>query len=469
MSKVRLLSGSWLNPILVKEVRQGIKSKGFSFAFVLLQALMVTSLAIYLLSNSVRSSRSFAQGFFWFCVAVPLLIVMPIRAFSTIHDERKAKTLELVFLSRLTSWKIVFGKWLALMLQAALMVVATLPYLFFRYYVGSINVSDDFLMLLIIFGISAMLMAVGITFSPLQSRFLRGIILFGGVWGLFILPLSLIGAAASGSMSFSVLISDYESTVITALVWVFIVYFLLEFAASFIAPITENHAMRKRLIALVAFAVFGIIAAVLKEPAYIALSLFAFVPVWADSLCDQPVYLAGVYQKNGNRAAPFRFIGRFFYAGWPSGILYSWVTFLALLGILVGTEAFDNVDDSLLLLLGLFSTVIIPLPILLLIKPLREKLRPGYLGLQIFFGVVLTIVVFLKESRTIEDVGAWNWVPLVGLLFSLDGDGSDNNGYVLHMMVVSIIALVILLAFSVEPWKRIGALEKLAKASSSEQ
>jgi len=46
-----------------------------------------------------------------------LLFLMPLHGFSALHAEIKSATLELVFLTHFSAWRIAAGKWTALMVQ----------------------------------------------------------------------------------------------------------------------------------------------------------------------------------------------------------------------------------------------------------------------------------------------------------------------------------------------------------------
>ena len=84
----------FISPIVVKEIRQGLKSRFFSSTYLILQGLMVFSILLYLTTLSLSSNVSTINGFFWLFLGIPLVLVMPIRAFNAIHEENKNKTLE---------------------------------------------------------------------------------------------------------------------------------------------------------------------------------------------------------------------------------------------------------------------------------------------------------------------------------------------------------------------------------------
>lgn len=68
--------------------------------------------------NSSSSSYSF-----WFVSAVLLVGVMPLRGFAALTDEIEDNTLDLLIVTRLSSRRIAFGKWSALVVQTLLLCV----------------------------------------------------------------------------------------------------------------------------------------------------------------------------------------------------------------------------------------------------------------------------------------------------------------------------------------------------------
>ncbi|MDP9179980.1 MAG: ABC transporter permease, partial [Gemmatimonadota bacterium] len=132
-----------LGPVLIKELRQGLRSGMFVLPFTILPALLAL-VAVWALSiDNVSEARSGVTVCFWSALLVPLLIITPLRALSTIRSEREAQTLDLLQLTPLTAWRIVFAKWSSLMAQALLWVAALLPFFVLRYFFGGMNLVEE--------------------------------------------------------------------------------------------------------------------------------------------------------------------------------------------------------------------------------------------------------------------------------------------------------------------------------------
>ena len=131
----------------------------------------------------------FLNWLFWFMISVPLLFVMPMLGFGALHAEMKARTLELVFLTRLSAWRIVAGKWAALMAETLLLVCSILPYVMLRYFLGGVDILEDLQGLFFLVVASAILTAATLAMSPYESKLLRA---------LFILALTFFFQSLTG-------------------------------------------------------------------------------------------------------------------------------------------------------------------------------------------------------------------------------------------------------------------------------
>ena len=181
---------SRLSPVLVKELRQGMRTNLFVIAFILLQTFMV----LCLLAGIADPGSSDVDGFFWFFIITTLLIVQPLRGFSALSSEYQMNTRDLIQLTRLDGWRITLGKWTALNAQGFLFIAGVLPYLVIRYYLGNINFVNDLVSLGLIGLGSGLTTAITIGCSVFKNIILRGAILVGMFFAT---------SAVSGVMSFS--------------------------------------------------------------------------------------------------------------------------------------------------------------------------------------------------------------------------------------------------------------------------
>ncbi len=147
----------WLSPVLVKELRQGLRSRAFLVTFVLLHLVMGVYLLLAALSFELHSFASqdgrthFSDFtpfdvFFWIILAVPLLIVLPMRGSRVLSEEFSGAKMDMIYLTHLGTAGVVLGKWVAVNAMIVLFVIAVLPYLLARYFLG-LDIVSDFRML----------------------------------------------------------------------------------------------------------------------------------------------------------------------------------------------------------------------------------------------------------------------------------------------------------------------------------
>ena len=137
--------GEWLNPILVKECRQAVKSRQFSltFAGVLLCCWVWSIWGVASLGPSARFGAG-GEGLKMFAgyfviLAFPLLVVVPHGAFRSLSDERDDRTFELLAITTLSPRQIIAGKLGAAMIQMLIYLSAASPCLTFTYLLRGID------------------------------------------------------------------------------------------------------------------------------------------------------------------------------------------------------------------------------------------------------------------------------------------------------------------------------------------
>ena len=114
-------AGEWLNPILVKEVRQALKSRQFviTFALVLLYSWGVSVVGLALVGPQAAYGANGPTMFAWYYagLAFCLLIVVPYGAFRSLAVEQEERTYELLTITALRPRQIVSGKLASALVQ----------------------------------------------------------------------------------------------------------------------------------------------------------------------------------------------------------------------------------------------------------------------------------------------------------------------------------------------------------------
>ena len=445
-------------PVLVKEIRQGLKTRSFAFTLVGQQALMVITILFYLLGVRAGNDISFANGLFWFCLYVPLLAVMPARGFHGIHEERNSQTLELLFLTRLSAWQIVAGKWVALFVQALLIVVATLPYMIIRYFLGGIDISTDLAITGWLTLGSATLTALAIGLSAVESKAIRVLIIIAAVLSVFpLISFTMMtfvmrphfgGAPSSGGMQAAVVLGIIGLCLLVGA-------YALCFGASLIAPQAENHALPKRLLGLLGIAAVTILAAVSGNEEFMLFIFPLVIFTGADALTETPPRVWSVYARRDGSRWPLPPFLRPFLPGWPSGILYLFIVTLLSGGLL--QAVFPDIDNPVPLMLALAMGLLYPLPAILLLGSRIKRLAPAYVLFQLVHVILSALMMTAIETRAISDATAAGLFPAATFMVIM-ADKSNWETALVLLFLLMCIGLVVLLLKAITAWSSVHKL-----------
>jgi hypothetical protein len=161
--------GDRLNPILVKETRQALKSQQFSITFVLLLACgwAWSLLGIALSGPDIYYSSEGVSIFFGYFLILflPLSIVVPYGAFRSILSEHDENTFELLSITTLKPRQMIAGKLGSSTLQAVVYLSALAPCMVFSYLLGGISLASILTVLIVTFltsiGLSLLALLMG--------------------------------------------------------------------------------------------------------------------------------------------------------------------------------------------------------------------------------------------------------------------------------------------------------------------
>ena len=345
----RLDFPAWMPPMLVKELRQGLRQRGFVGGLIAAQVVLV----IMFLSGFATdvgngsSSRNMIDGFFWSTMFATLLLLAPLRALTALSAEIEGRTMDLLLLTRLDSWRIVWGKWVSLMAQSILLAVALLPYAVVRYFFGAVEILQDLAIIAFMLAACGVFTAAGLWASGM-NRVVRLLIVIGMVLAAFSIFGVVAGRHFFGGFGVSTS-SSGPGAVWLGIAWMawttaaVTVYFLM-MAVRWFAPLAENHAIGPRLMPLILAAPLPLLAWVnggrdMDEvvPAwFVACGVIALI----EFACAREVLAIHLRGRLG-RGGLWRVFGSALLPGWPSAALW-----LALL--LAATGAVWGVVDMLL-------------------------------------------------------------------------------------------------------------------------
>jgi hypothetical protein len=450
----------WFSPMIVKELRQGTRTRMFSFAFILLQAALILVLLTSLASD--RSSSTGASIGFWFCVVITFFVVMPLRGFGAIANEAKMQTLEMVVLTRLSASKIIFGKWAALFSQTLLVASALLPFVVIRYFLGGIDLANEALWLLILVIISGTLTAITVGLSAQPSFLLRGAIAVAIMIG----GLSFAGGGVSDLMRHGgSMVSDpdfwkfFAAFVTTA---IFASYYVLAMGASHFAPISENHATRKRLSTLVYMAVMGVLYW-FDVPGELVLGISGVILtiVVIDSLTERPAPVASIYIPFVKRGTLGRLFGKVFYPGWQSGLLFSGIVVGVFVALFI--EEVGSLDeDELAGITSAMGMIIFPAAITQLFFQRHGNPFGLYIMIALLALALVGLVAGIDDSQESSILWFFAMIPTACMFIAGNNYRYDSDGTILVVSsVVTLVWLLILLVKAIGIFRQIHRLENV--------
>jgi ABC-type transport system involved in multi-copper enzyme maturation permease subunit len=340
-----------LSPILVKELRQGVRSHVFTGSFLLQQVLIALVAALAVLGDAAASDTA---PFFWMLVVVPLLIVLPLSAGAAISGEKALGTLEPMLLTPLSARRIAVGKWASSAAQSALLVAAILPFLFLRYFMGRVDLTMELVFLLALLLCSGLLSALTVALSPSALSPLFRWILSGFVG----LALSISFLGVFGEMRLGLAGSFGVAPYLAfGAIGLALLLAALEAAALQIAPRALSRPLGLRLLTLAVLATLagvgpepeGVQAVALGWGMVVALSAVVY------SLCEPPAPIPSLYvpYRSGLR----RLLGLVFAPGWPGGVGF---TLLVIAGAVAFVPWSPGATGSAVAAFGLLGSLLLP-------------------------------------------------------------------------------------------------------------
>ncbi|XXF77207.1 ABC transporter permease [Myxococcaceae bacterium GXIMD 01537] len=246
--------GERINPLVVKEVRQGLRTRVFWVCF----TLMLAACLLLSLWASVRALDGVltanGQEFFfayYVCLGVVHFFVIPYTAYRSLAREREDETWVLLVLTGMGPRRILRGKVASFLVQAALYASAAGPFLLFSYYLNGIDLPSILLVLVLGAAWLAFLTVLSVCAATLaDGRMVRALVHFLvlGVLGTAVFQ-GLLGAYALSEEGERLMRDrDVFYPVLASALWLMLGYgwLLFEAAASRLALMTEDYSRGPR-------------------------------------------------------------------------------------------------------------------------------------------------------------------------------------------------------------------------------
>ena len=340
---VRSRLDDWLNPIVVKELRQAVQGKFVAAALLLLLIVQLAALGIYIVSSGDFAGRYDAgRNAFMFLLAILMaicLIFVPAYTAIRLAFERDTNV-DLLFVTTIKPSAIVWGKLFAALTITVLIFSACMPFMVFTYWLRGIDLPSIFVLLMASFLVVAVAVQLATFVACLPSGRVLKILL-----SLLALILFLQAFIATLTWSYYSLSTGIGSRLGSWTFWgpasaviliaAAVLGLLFSLSVAMIKPVSANRALPVRLFVTGMWFVSGIASAVI---AYVqrdntALSVWSVLSV----LVFAGAFFVAVSEREQlgprvSRAIPWsalRLPAFFLFSGGASGV--AWAALMSLL------------------------------------------------------------------------------------------------------------------------------------------
>lgn len=435
-----------VNPIIVKEVRQGLRTRVFWIFFSLMLIACLFISLVFFAENDGLGERSGQPAFiaYFVCLALVQFFVIPYTAYRSMAREAEDETWVLLTLTGIGPRRILAGKLGSSVLQGSLYASAATPFLLFSYFLNGIDLPTIIVGVCVSIAYQVFLVAVSVSLATLaESRIVRALLHFV-LLGVLLqgLGMGIAGSVAIGE--FAQKVSSSAAFWITALSFFFGMLttglLLFEAAAARLSLPTEDYARGPRLAYIAQFIgalllfLWGWASSGEEEAltaASITLSIYsALVGLFVASDRDG---MAKVHWATGSRYSPLK-PGGFRGYSLIIGMLLGSTALLATLAVLENKMSMG----SLLMLLAApaFSLLMLSLPIVVarwIPHPPWQTpamVRLVFLGLLVLMTGVPPLVGEIVSEADDVFLNALN--PIVGLI---NIERQAHDGVPLTLMV----------------------------------
>lgn len=181
----------WFSPLLVKDLRQGLRSRWFMTVFLWVQLSMVALVALHLLYGMEEEDAyggmfqaMFMNVLFFGNITLVLHVLLPLRGIFIADADIDPGNLPLLRVTGVLARRIALSKLVVTMFMVGLIVTTMLPYVTLRYFLNGVDVVGDFMGLAWLVAGSAVIASWGLLLAILPAVWravVGGLLLLGGL------------------------------------------------------------------------------------------------------------------------------------------------------------------------------------------------------------------------------------------------------------------------------------------------
>lgn len=383
-----------LSPMVVKELRQGMRTRLFGGVMLTLHLLLIL---LTLMSGGAQNT-DIVGGWFDGIITLVLCIILPLRGFSAVADELKAGTLDMLALTRLSAGRIIFGKWASIASQSLLIAFSILPYVVARFVFGGLDLFGEMAMLFYKWLGGVVIAAVIVALSTQRQFWLRAILvglplLMGSCGMASFLMLSRMGGGmySRGTSSIFAAMGDHSSSLLIVGMAVWVIFFFLSLAATRIAPPSSLLSVVKRPVHLAVLLLLLLLGWLTGSTTPMAIPAGMLSLIMVDALTERVNEVPSVYAAFYQRGWVGRVALWLLAPGWVTGFVYS-----ALLVIIVAVQVMltRSMEETQLFIVSAAGTwLIAALVQLFSTRKARDLLLPF-----IIFWLIVNVVMSMLGS-----------------------------------------------------------------------
>lgn len=443
-----------LSPMLVKELRQGLRTRSFVALFMTLQAILAIVLLAAGATGSNDNSGQIISNIIFIFFSIAVIIIQPMRGIAALSSEVKGNTIDMMVLTRLSAWRIVTGKWFAIVSQSALILITIVPYLILRYFFGGMNLFGEIMLLSLLFLTSAALTAITVGLSASGSVILRSVLpMIALPFGAYTTLVGLMFGMRSGGggLAEAVSLSTTESQVGVSLYLATCAYagfFFLSMGTSLIAPYAENHSTLRRLIALVVTLLAAILGSMdfTDEDALPFIFTLILCPAFTISLTEFAPPDSPTYSRFARFGPAGKLAGYFLMPGWATGVFFcALLSLISVIPFALNDSGFG--DDHLMYGLICLASMLFPAVLVNVLRTQGPQRVSNYVLFLLASGVIAAILAGIAESMSSKGfLWLFLWIPPV--LFALAEMARSDGAVFVAAAIMSLVLFGILIVLA---------------------
>lgn len=437
-----------LSPIVVKELRQAVKSRFLEIGLLFLLSVQLLTIGIFLYTYSATWSFDAGRTLFSILVCVvsgACLLSIPAYTGFRLAIDCSGSSINLLFNTTLRAWSIIWGKFFAALCLAVLLYSGCMPFLAFTCYLSGVDVPSLFVLMAFNFVVAAVSIQCAIFIGCLSTTWLlkAGIgmiclISMATAVFLFFKIMVLPGGMLDSGIGSRIGSTSFWMVALPVLAGAFALIGTFGFlATAAISPLTANRALPVRVYVTTVWFLTGLGAGcrgiVARDFAWVeawaCLHLFMYSIGFFVAVCERESLGRRVQRSIPRRWVP-RPISFLFYSGSAGGVAWcSVMSFLTVFCVMQWYGVFYRLSiyDDFNHLTGTSLTAIISsvsslvgsggFPHMLSAKGRVDCMSIAALSVPFAYSYALGASMFRRQYLSQRFSGAHTWVIALFLVF----------------------------------------------------